>query len=358
MRKLLFLLPLLFCGLPAFAQNHDVTANLNVVDSAACANNTTTANSTLLLSPLAGDDASAVVQLSGTFSATAQFQGTGDGANWVSVNALPLSGTQTAVTSATSAGAWRITASGLQAVRVCLSVYASGKVQANITSSAGPSANGLGSSGGGSGTVTSVATTSPITGGPITTSGTIACATCAVTLTGQYVTPSPLTGAASGTVFSASANVAGSYVWFNPIAFTTGHLVYSVGSTADNTSATYDVGMYSGSSGGTCTLLVDIGPTAGTTFAPGTSATHTLPWAQGSTTIPAGRLYVALTTSQTVTPALLVRGTINTWSPIQYATNNITVTTGGTLPSTVTCPTDAGSPVSVITAAPYFAFIP
>lgn len=32
--------------------------------------------------------------------------------------------------------------------------------------------------GGGSGTVTSVATTSPITGGPITTTGTIACATC------------------------------------------------------------------------------------------------------------------------------------------------------------------------------------
>jgi hypothetical protein len=38
----------------------------------------------------------------------------------------------------------------------------------------------LASGGGGSGTVTSIATTSPITGGPITTTGTIACATCVV----------------------------------------------------------------------------------------------------------------------------------------------------------------------------------
>ncbi len=34
--------------------------------------------------------------------------------------------------------------------------------------------------GGGSGTVTNIATTSPVTGGPITTTGTIACATCAI----------------------------------------------------------------------------------------------------------------------------------------------------------------------------------
>lgn len=40
------------------------------------------------------------------------------------------------------------------------------------------------SGGGGSGTVTNIATTSPITGGPITTTGTIACATCGVTGSG------------------------------------------------------------------------------------------------------------------------------------------------------------------------------
>ncbi len=44
-----------------------------------------------------------------------------------------------------------------------------------------PTLGGGGASGGGSGTVTSVATTGPITGGPFTTTGTIGCATCGVT---------------------------------------------------------------------------------------------------------------------------------------------------------------------------------
>src|SRR5271154_6238220 len=67
---------------------------------------------------------------------------------------------------------------------------------------------------GGSGTVTSIATTGPITGGTITTTGTIACATCVVatspgagvahfagstqTVTSSAVTPSDATGNTSG----------------------------------------------------------------------------------------------------------------------------------------------------------------
>lgn len=345
MKKLLFLLFL--CALPALAQNHSVVASLAVADSASCANNATTSGSTLLLSPLAGNDASVVIQLSGTFSATAQFQGTGDGANWVSVNGFPLNSTS-GVSSATAAGAWRVTASGLQAVRVCLSVYASGAVQTSITSSAGPSANGFPGSGG---TVTSVTANAPIT----STGGNTPA--IAFDLLNSTISPSPMTGVASGTVF-ATGNVAGSFVWFNPTPFTSGHLIYSVGSTADNTSATYDVGIYTGTSGGTCTRVVDIGPTAGTTFAPAISSTHVLAWSQGATIIPAGRLYILITTSQSGTPAALIRGTLNTWSPYQYSTNNVTVTSGGTLPATVTCPTDAGSPVSVLTNAPYFGFSP
>lgn len=50
--------------------------------------------------------------------------------------------------------------------------------------------------GGGSGTVTSIATTSPITGGPITTTGTIACATC-VTSTASLTSNRLMTGAGS-----------------------------------------------------------------------------------------------------------------------------------------------------------------
>lgn len=51
--------------------------------------------------------------------------------------------------------------------------------QATSTSPWTPCAPGGG--GGGSGTVTNIATTGPITGGPITTTGTIGCATCGVT---------------------------------------------------------------------------------------------------------------------------------------------------------------------------------
>lgn len=66
--------------------------------------------------------------------------------------------------------------------------------------------------GGGSGTVTNIATTSPITGGPITTTGTIACATCGVT-------GSPLSQFASTTsaqlagVLSDETGTAGSVVF-------------------------------------------------------------------------------------------------------------------------------------------------
>src|SRR5882724_1677049 len=55
-----------------------------------------------------------------------------------------------------------------------------GGTNPSITVNAAFSNARQGGSSGGSGTVTSVATTSPITGGPITTTGTLACATCVV----------------------------------------------------------------------------------------------------------------------------------------------------------------------------------
>jgi hypothetical protein len=121
-------------GPSAYAQTQIFTANLTVVDSASCANAATTAKSTLTV-PLTNSSGSAVIQLAGTFSATVYFQGTADGADWVSVNALPVSGTQTAVTSATTANAWRVNVSGLQSVRACIEAYTSGTAVTTITSS-------------------------------------------------------------------------------------------------------------------------------------------------------------------------------------------------------------------------------
>jgi hypothetical protein len=134
MKKLLIPTILLIFSGHLAAQTQIATANLTVVDSASCANATTTAKSTVTL-PLAGTSGSAVIQLFGTFSATIYFQGTADGADWVSVNALPVSGTQTAVTSGAAAGAWRVNASGLQAIRACIEAYTSGTAVTTITSS-------------------------------------------------------------------------------------------------------------------------------------------------------------------------------------------------------------------------------
>jgi hypothetical protein len=122
---------------------------------------------------------------------------------------------------------------------------------------------GVGSAGGGGGTVTSIATTSPITGGTITTAGTIACATCVVatspgagvahfagstqTVTSSAVTPSDATGNTTGSgnfVLSNSptlvtpvlgtptsgtlTNTTG-YIW-NNLAAPTGNLSLAMGS--------------------------------------------------------------------------------------------------------------------------------
>lgn len=100
---------------------------------------------------LNSNSASAVFQLTGTFSGTVQFEGTANnGASWVAVNAQPT-GATTSVTAATAPGAWRAGVSGFSAVRLRVSTYSSGAVGSTITSSVGsPNATGAG---GGTGAV-------------------------------------------------------------------------------------------------------------------------------------------------------------------------------------------------------------
>jgi hypothetical protein len=60
---------------------------------------------------------------------------------------------------------------------------------------------GANCSSGGTGTVTNVATTGPITGGPVTTTGTIACATCATTTNGGALSgTAPIAVSAAGVI--------------------------------------------------------------------------------------------------------------------------------------------------------------
>ncbi len=154
-------------------------------------------------------------------------------------------------------------------------------------------------------------------------------------------------------LFSVSSNTAKIFLIPAPFTKTTTKVCYEIGTTADNTSATYDIGVYSGSPGGAGTLLGHLGPTAGTTFAPTTSTVNCLNWTGGSFTIPAGPIWIAWTTSQTGTAATLFGGSVGN---VLSNNSSLSITTGGTLAAIGTLPalnnSGAGSPTSTI---PWFA---
>jgi hypothetical protein len=122
---------------------------------------------------------------------------------------------------------------------------------------------------------------------------------------------------------------------------TTSQVSYNV-STADSTSNTYDLGIYSGTAGGTCTQQAHIGSTAGTSFA-ASSGWKTTSWAGGSVTLQPGRYYLAYTTSCTASCATLIgdTGGFTFAGNSGGANSNVTVSAGGTLPATATCPSDS-----------------
>ena len=143
----------------------------------------------------------------------------------------------------------------------------------------------------------------------------------------------------SGNAFSGTNKA---IVWgvYNPYPCVTNNVVYVVG-TADNSSNNYALGLYSGTSGGTGTLIATTASTAGSVFAPTTGIKH-MAWTASNVTVPAGRIYIALTSNCPSTCAALAgtSGTGVTW----VANTQVNVTAGGAaLPSTVTLPVDSFS---------------
>jgi hypothetical protein len=143
-------------------------------------------------------------------------------------------------------------------------------------------------------------------------------------------------GSTSGNPFSSSAGKASFYGIILQSPKTTSQVTYFV-NTADNTANTYDIGIYAGTSGGTCTLMAHIGPLAGTAVAPTAATWMTKSW--GPVTLAPGRYYLAITSS--ATSATFTTAVDNAAFTFTGSAGNVSVTTGGTLDASRTCPTDS-----------------
>jgi len=134
--------------------------------------------------------------------------------------------------------------------------------------------------------------------------------------------------------FSSTANKA--LIWGAALTYPlkTSTIAYYVG-TADNSANTYDIGIYS-FSGNSGTLVAHIGSTAGTTFAPSTGY-KTMAWTSSNLVLQPGNYYLAITSSCTSSCAQIYGGNTGGFT---FAGGSLSesVTTGGTLPNTLTVP--------------------
>lgn len=198
---------------------------------------------------------------------------------------------------------------------------------ASLTSTAAPS-NGqllIGSTG----AVPALATLTAgsnitITNGPgsvqISASGSATTLSFFETGNGQLSSPSP-----------AGTNSVSLWGFQLPYNVTTTTLTYNV-TVVDNTANLYDLGVFNNSG----KLVLDIGATAGNKFAP-TIGFHTLSWHQGSTSLTPGRYYIGFTTNCSSACAS-IGGDPGLVSFLVSGSGG--ATTGGTLSSTITPPTD------------------
>jgi hypothetical protein len=143
-----------------------------------------------------------------------------------------------------------------------------------------------------------------------------------------FVTGGERTGASQGP----TPNVTKLWGFLLPYNVITTEITFDVTIT-DNTANNYDIGIFDNSGN----LVVDIGPTPGTTFAPSKSF-KTLKWTQGSTALNAGRYYIAFTTNCSTLCAKVAAGP----AYVSFALNvSAGASSGGALPSTMTPPADA-----------------
>ena len=92
-------------------------------------------NATAALTITAGYSA-AVVQITGTWVGTITFEGTADGTNWVSINAI-MAGSSTPSSTTTTNGIARLSPAGMTQIRANMSAYTSGTATITLRASQG-----------------------------------------------------------------------------------------------------------------------------------------------------------------------------------------------------------------------------
>ena len=133
-----------------------------------------------------------------------------------------------------------------------------------------------------------------------------------------------------GGIFPTGTNTGSVVGFILPYAVTTTKLVYKVGTTSDNTSNNYAVGIYNASG----TLVLHYAA-AGSTFA--TSAGNkSASWIEGATTLQPGKYFVMMTSSCTSACATFTGTGTNVGT--FYYNGSFPVTAGGTLPASITAP--------------------
>ena len=145
-----------------------------------------------------------------------------------------------------------------------------------------------------------------------------------------------------GSVFPTSGSTAAVWQFVVPFAITTAKVAYK-STAADNTSNTYEVGVYNA----TGTLVLSY-QAAGTSFAPTASTIYRQSWSQGSTTLAPGKYYLALSSTCTSSCATFYwsGGTTTTYYSNTAASS---VAASGTLNSSISAP---GSGYESFTAGP------
>lgn len=172
MKKILLTIALLAFPAASFAQGVPSTGLIRAA-AATCGTVNSTACVIVQLNP---NNGAVGVSIKNTFAAVLVFEGAVAGETPALVQCTATSDATAATGTTDTEGTWQCPVAGLSLFQVRASAYTSGGAQVALQ----PSTSTVHHTptGAGTGTVTAVATTAPITGGTITTSGTIACGTC------------------------------------------------------------------------------------------------------------------------------------------------------------------------------------